>query len=215
MIVQKVCSRFPCNCQPEKQKQFSVIVRWWKVWSAFCLLKTDPAGHVLLPACEKSAKTENRNKSVKTLVSSPAPLFDPYEKLDQPYLSQKQRQSICQLIWGLKAREVEGFQFILICLKSFTNLLFTQNRRQKHILNCYLVEILMSSSKQKSELYYSVQNRKQKFVNLLETEIWTISELQNVNYFTQGKSFKSNFTPRKARKLRQILQFYLNPTKLR
>ena len=65
---------------------------------------------------------------------------------------------------------MEGFQFILICLKSFTNLLFTQNRRQKHILNCYLVAILMSSSKQKSELYQSVQNRKQKYVNLLETE---------------------------------------------
>ena len=30
-----------------------------------------------------------------------------------------------------------------------------------------------------------------------------LSELRNVNYFTQIKSFKSIFTPRRARKLRQ------------
>ena len=58
-------------------------------------------------------KTENRKKSVETLVSSPAPLFDQnrnlpmlnaYEELDQLDLSSKQRQKICRPLWGLKAK---------------------------------------------------------------------------------------------------------------
>ena len=39
VIVQKVCGKFPCNCQPKKTEKFSVIVGQWKVWSGF--LKTE------------------------------------------------------------------------------------------------------------------------------------------------------------------------------
>ena len=41
----------------------------------------------------------------------------------------------------------------------------------------------------------------------------SIPELRNVNYFTQGKSFESNLTPRKARKSQQIK--HLNLMKFR
>ena len=63
LIVEKLGSGFPCNCQPEKQKQFSVIGRRWKLWSGGCLFKTETCSIVGL----WKIKTEKQKTEEKTL----------------------------------------------------------------------------------------------------------------------------------------------------
>ena len=65
LIVEKLGSGFPCNCQPEKQKQFSVIGRRWKLWSGGCLFKTETCSIVGL----WKIKTEKQKTEEKTLVN--------------------------------------------------------------------------------------------------------------------------------------------------